>query len=42
MVFDRDGIVFTVKNGQEMRNDKYNYDQFVNLSFRGISGSHDN
>ena len=30
---NRDGIVFTVKNGQEMRNDKYNYDQFVNLSF---------
>jgi len=30
---DKDGIIYVVKNGPEMRNDKFNYEQFVNLSF---------
>ena len=29
----RENIIYVVKNGPEMRNDKYNYEQFTNLSF---------
>jgi len=29
----REYIIYVVKNGPEMRNDKFNYDQFTNLSF---------
>jgi hypothetical protein len=30
---DKDGIIYVVKNGPEMRNDKFNYEQFTSLSF---------
>ena len=29
----RDNIVYCVKNGSEMRNDKFSYEQFVSLKF---------
>ena len=29
----RENIIYVLKNGPEMRNDKFNYNQFVNLSF---------